>query len=100
MTKTYQRHIDEDARLIILRELHEQPNGTLNETLLAAVLDSFGHSRSREWVRTQLRKLEELGAISVTEIGTVMVALIRRAGVDHVERRAIIEGIKRPSPGE
>lgn len=27
-----------------------------------------------------------------------MVAAITRSGVDHVERRAIIEGVARPSP--
>jgi hypothetical protein len=34
----------------------------------------------------------------VTEIGTIMVAAITRSGVDHVERRTIIEGVARPSP--
>lgn len=87
-----------DARLIILRGLAEETDGTMNETLLTVLLRSFGHNRSRDYVRSQIRKLDELGAVTVTEAGTVMIASITRAGLDHVERRSIIEGIARPSP--
>ena len=52
---------------------------------------------SREWVRTQLRKLEELGAIALVPAGTVMIASLRQAGLDHVERRSLIDGVARPS---
>jgi hypothetical protein len=94
----YPAFAEMDARLVILRALHLQTDGRLNETLLTAELDRFGHRRSREWVRTQLNKLAELGALKVTEAGTVMIASITRSGVDHVERRSVIEGIARPSP--
>ncbi|MER8786298.1 hypothetical protein NKH71_00270 [Mesorhizobium sp. M0983] len=94
----FDAYLTYDARLVILRELHKQTDGRLNEALLTKTLDTFGHNRSREWVRTQLRKLAELDAVKVTEVGTFMVAAITRAGVDHVERRAIIEGVARPSP--
>jgi repressor of nif and glnA expression len=87
-----------DARLIILRELAKQTSGRLNETIITAALDMFGHNRSREWVRTELRKLEELGAVRIAEAGSVLVATITRSGIDHVERRSVIEGIARPSP--
>ena len=94
----FDTHLTEDARLVILRELARHGAGTLNESLLTRVLDSFGHRRSREWVRTQIRKLDELGAVKVTEAGTVMIASITRAGLDHVDRRSFIEGVARPSP--
>ncbi|HEY5209623.1 MAG TPA: hypothetical protein VIJ42_09290 [Stellaceae bacterium] len=87
----------EDARLVILKELHRQLDGRLNEGVLTRVLESFGHHHSREWVRTQLRKLEELGAITIIEIGSVFVAQITRAGRDHVELRSAIEGAARPA---
>lgn len=95
---SYEQHAQLDARLTILKELARQPDGRLNEALLTTVLDMFGHHRSREWVRTQIRKLEELGAVSVDEVGTVLVPQIRRAGLDHVERRSFLEGVARPSP--
>lgn len=94
----FDEHLTQDARLIILKELQCQTDGRLNETLLVTVLDTFGHRRSREWVRTQLRKLAELGAITIVEAGSIMIASITRAGVDHVERRAIIDGVARSSP--
>lgn len=87
-----------DARLCILRELNRQVDGRLNESILAEVLSTFGHNRSRDWLRTQLRMMEELGAVKIHEVGNYMVPAITRAGIDHVERRVVIEGIKRPSP--
>lgn len=94
----YPEFVTQDARLTILKELSRQNSGSLNETILTAVLDSFGHRRSREWVRTQLRKMEELGAVRCVETGSVLIATINRAGTDHCERRSYIEGIARPSP--
>lgn len=95
----YLTHLEQNARLVILRALADQTDGTLNETLLVAVLDTFGHRRSRDWVRQQLRQLADVGGVVVTEAGTVMIAEITRLGIDHVERRAVIEGVSRPSPG-
>jgi len=93
----YDSFMAEDARLVILKELARQTSGSLNETILQKVLETFGHTRSREWVRTQLRKLEELGAIALVPAGTVMIASLRQAGLDHVERRSLIDGVARPS---
>ncbi len=64
---SFDEHLTKDARLVILRELAKQTDKRLNETLLTAVLDTFGHRRTRDWVRTQLRILADLGAVSVTE---------------------------------
>lgn len=91
-------HVNKDARLVMLRALHAETDGTHNEILLQKILEAYGHRRSRDYVRTQIRKLEDLGAVSVIEAGTVLVASIRKAGIEHVERRAVIEGIARPSP--
>lgn len=95
---SFEEHAARDARLVILRGLAQQIDGRLNEVMLTALLETFGHNRSREWVRTQLYKLRELGAVTTTEAGSVLIASITRAGVDHVERRSIIEGVNRPSP--
>jgi hypothetical protein len=95
----YMEAIAADGRLIILRELTRQTDGRLNETILMSVLDSFGHRRSREWVRQQLRALKDVGGVAIAEAGSVMIAEITRAGTDHVERRAVLEGVARPSPG-
>jgi len=94
------RIIREDARLILLKALNEQPDGRLNSDLLRETLATFGISKSRDWVHDELRHLAELGAVKVHEIGSVRVAAIMAKGADHVARRIVIEGIKRPSPPE
>lgn len=95
---SYNDFVTADARLVILRELSRMTDGRLGESILFQVLDTFGHNRSRDFVRTQLRALADVGAITITEAGSVMIATITRAGLDHVERRAVIEGVARPSP--
>lgn len=92
--------IREEARLIILRELHSQGNYALNDGLLQTTLESFGIAKSREWVREEIGYLDNVGAVTKTAAGTVVVARLTRKGVEHVERRLVIEGVKRPSPPE
>lgn len=99
---TFDEYLTEDARLVILRELAKQIDGRLNEVLIAKTLDAFGYNRSREWIRTQLRKLAELGAVRLASIDRpeadpLLVATVTRSGLDHVERRSVIDGIARPS---
>lgn len=93
----FDAYLTEDARLVILKALHKQADGRLHDNALVAALDIFGHRRSRDWVRTQLRKLADLDALHIREAGTVIVAEIRQAGVDHLEQRGRIEGIAIPS---
>ncbi len=95
---SYQDTLNEDARLVILKALADDRDYSLNETIIDAALARFGHRGSREWIRTQLRKLEELDAVSITEAGSVLIATLTRNGLDHVEMRAVIEGVRRPSP--
>ena len=94
----YDQHLTEDGRLVILKELARQIDGRLNESIMTRVLDTFGHRWSREKVRTEMRKLEEIRAVKLAEAGTILIASITRAGLDHVERRSVIEGVARPSP--
>lgn len=99
MTGTLAQAIDEDVRLIILKELAAMPDGRSNETILAEAVYACGHNRSRDYLRTQLHKLAELGATRNTSIGSIVVAQITEAGVDHCLRRTRIEGIRQPRLG-
>lgn len=65
--------------------------------MLQKVLDIYGIRRDRDWVATQLRKLEALGAVELVQAGEMLVAKLARAGRDHIEERAIIEGVARPA---
>lgn len=86
-----------DARLIVLRELVQQVDGRLSEQMLRRALDVYGIRRDRDWLRTQLRKLDALGAIELRSAGEVLIAHVLRVGRDHVDERALIEGVSRPA---
>ncbi|WP_444453147.1 VpaChn25_0724 family phage protein [Rhodobacter capsulatus] len=99
----YIDHYNEAARLTILRSLAQQPDGRLNESLLHSMLEDFAFRRGRSWLRTQLRWLEqEAGAVVLREVpgeqGPLIIAQITEAGNDHVERRQVLDGVKRPAP--
>lgn len=95
----FEKAVEEDVRLIILKELAAMSDGRSNENILAEAVYSCGHNKSREYLRTQLNKLAELGATRNTTIGSITVAQITEAGVDHVLRRGKIEGIRQPRLG-
>ncbi len=91
----------QDARLRILQALVRQTDHRLGDGMLVVELDAWGHRRSRDWVRTQLRALAELDAVRiVNDSPAVVVAELTRAGHDHATRRGVIEGVKRPELGE
>jgi len=92
----YNIYIAEKGRLVILQALAREFNGHLREDLIQKAVDLYLLSRSIEWVRTQLRKLEELGAIDITEDNGKLIAGITRTGRDHVERRSPVAGIAWP----
>jgi hypothetical protein len=94
------RLMREEARLIMLRALEDQPDGRLNSELLRLTLESYGITKSRDWVHDELAWLREMGTVTVLVAGTVRVASITAKGSDHVGRRTIVEGIKRPSRPE
>lgn len=94
----FDRLVREEARLIMLRALNEQADGRLNSELLRMTLEGFGLTKSRDWVHEELRWLAEIGAVTISEMMTVRIAALTAKGRDHVERRIVLEGIKRPSP--
>lgn len=89
-------HFAKLSRLRVLQVLAEQTDGSLSDLLLKRTLDYHGFRRDRDWVRTQMRKLEALGAVTLTENGDVLFATIAPAGRHHLEERSVIEGVLRP----
>ncbi|MBN8998221.1 MAG: hypothetical protein J0H54_02230 [Rhizobiales bacterium] len=90
----------EEARLIILRALSEQPNGRLSSSLLVEVLANYGISKERGWVHDELAWLADRDAVALTDAGTVKIAELTDRGQRHIDRLWVIEGVKRPSrPG-
>ena len=89
-----------EARLIILKALAQQAGYSASDALLEPVLEIYGIKRGRAFVTGELTHLAELGAVTLTVVGTTSIATLTRRGHDHVERRIIMPGIKRPSPDE
>lgn len=89
--------IRQDARLIMLRALAEQTDNTLHSGFLDASLRLFGIKKDRDWIHDELRWLDDRGAVTLIEAGTVLVATLTDKGLRHVEREMAIEGISRPS---
>ena len=97
---TFTEIVEKETRLVALKLLAEQPDRRLNSSLMReALADSWAINRSREWLHTQIRFLAEIGAVSVTEAGSVLIATLTDRGLDHVERRIVLDGVKRPAPG-
>lgn len=95
------RIIIEEARLIMLRAMRDDPlASSQSEPALQEYLQEAGILKSREWVREQLRRLDELGAVTVTQAGSILIGTLTEKGRDHLARRLIIEGVKRPDRGE
>ncbi len=93
--------MEREARLVVLRMLAEQNDRRLNSSLLRDELaERWAINRTRDWLHVQLRFLADVGAAHLTEAGSVMIAEITQRGLDHVERRIVLDGVKRPSPPE
>ena len=88
-----------DARLAMLKALAAQPDGRLNSRLLCDDLrERWGISKPIVWVREELRELEQLGAVKIEkDLPPLTIVRLTEKGRDHVERRIVITGVRRPS---
>ncbi|MGF6098884.1 ArsR family transcriptional regulator [Pseudomonas sp. 18175] len=92
----YSDFIRQDVRLVILRLLAEMAAYRANSSVLTMALDSYGHTLSRDQVKTELHWLAEQGALSISDVGPVLVATLTERGQDIAAGRARVPGIKRP----
>lgn len=92
----YSDFIRQDVRLVLLRLLVEMTAYRANSSVLTMALDSYGHSLSRDQVKTELHWLAEQGALTLQDVGPVMVATLLERGQDIAAGRARVPGIKRP----
>ena len=86
-----------DMRLVMLRSMAEDGN-SLNESMLQSVLELFGHSVSRDKVRTEMRWLEEQDLIHIDSVAGVLVGRLTGRGDDVAAGRCRLDGIKCPRP--
>lgn len=92
---------DQSARLAILRCLAEQTDYRLTDSMLDDLLVTrYAINRGRAYVRTQIAWLENAaGAVKNTNAGNGIICELMPPGSDHVLRRSVIPGIKRPGAG-
>lgn len=94
----YKDWMDENVRLIILKELASQDDPSLNVFILGKVLESFSYKKTPDYIRNQLLWLEkQAGAVRTAVVGSEMIATLTKAGRWHVERRHLLSGIQNPS---
>lgn len=94
---SYLDHLREHMRLIILRALAQEPNYTHNDAILADIAKSYAVDRGRDFVKAEIRWLETIGAVTVKQMGSALIVTATQRGVDHAERRVVIDGVRRPS---
>jgi len=86
-----------DARLLILRGLAEEGDGTLSSKLLSRKLQVYGINQDRAWIHEEMRYLAKLDGITIAEADTVIVGTITSKGRSHLARRLKIEGVDWPT---
>lgn len=98
--KSYFEHLTFDRRLVILRLL-KQTAGYGNDSVLLQGVRLVGHvAVTREEIRADLNFLKDRDLIEIEFINeTVMVAKLRERGLDVVEGRIAVEGVKKPTIG-
>lgn len=94
--KSLQERLTEDRRLVILRVLQEMPASRSNSSVIADMLVMWGHQVSRDYVRTQLRWLEEQELVSVEDLDGVLVVTLTERGHDVATGAATVDGVKKP----
>lgn len=96
MSKSFHERLLEDRRLVLLRILAELPAYRSNSSVLANLIETWGHTVSKDYVKTQLHWLAEQELVKVTDIdGLKLVALTER-GHDVALGLASVPGVARP----
>lgn len=94
--KAFAEYLREDQRLVILRVLVEMPSYRANSSVLYNLLGTFGHTPSRDQVKSHLRWLEEQGLVDIQDVSDLLIATLTGRGQDVAGGRIIVDGVKRP----
>lgn len=95
---SYQDILNEDQRLVILRSLEEMPGYSANDSILHSVLLKYGHSISRDQLRSHLFWLQEQSLVGLEQLGSTYIATVTARGVDVAAGRSKTPGVKPPGP--
>ena len=96
---SYAQKVREHVRLTILRLLEEDPNYTMNESMLTDMVPEYGFTQSRDQIRTELAWLREQGLIRYDSNPVIIIAHLTGRGADVALGRTTVPGVKRRSSG-
>lgn len=96
MTSPFEDYLLQDMRLVMLRVLSEMPAYRSNSSVLYNVLGQYGHSPSRDQVKTECHWLAEQRLVTLQDLGTVLVVTLAERGADVAAGRARVPGVNRP----
>lgn len=95
---SFENHLKEEMRLVMLRLLNELPSYRGNSSTLHSGLDHYGLSFSRDQVKTELHWLKDQGCLELElDNPNVLVVKLTERGQDIATGRQRTYGIKRPS---
>ena len=95
---SYEQTVQEHLRITLLRLLSEDPNYTMNDSILTDLTENYGFTPSRDRVRTELAWLAEQGLVKADSEPGITIATLTERGADAARGRVTIPGVKRPSP--
>lgn len=94
----YEKLVQADRRLVILRILAEDAGYSHNEYVLREALKILGHSVGHDLMHTELAWLAEQGLVTVSDAAGIQVAALTARGLDVAKGTAVVPGVKRPEP--
>ncbi len=95
---SFENHLEEEIRLVILRSLNELPSYRGNSSTLHRRLTFFAIDVGRDKVKTELYWLAEQGLIKIEEdLDSIMMVKLTPRGQDVAEGRTRTHGVQRPS---
>lgn len=94
----YPEHFAEHLRIAVLRVLDDAPGCRANSSILASAVHDLGLTTTRDLIKTQLTWLNEQGLVTTAVVGDMLVATLTDRGCDVAAGKAIVPGVRRPSP--
>lgn len=90
--------VDQEARLIILRELKDQPGHSMTSTAMRrTLLEAWLIDRPREWVEDQFEWMAAREVVRLTRAGSIKIATLMDRGRQHLALRSYVSGIESPT---
>lgn len=90
--------VTEHRRLALLQLLQQDPDYSINDSLLQQLLAAQGHGAGIAVIRADMAWLEQLSLLSISRLPGCCVAVLRAEGLDVANGTSLVPGIARPRP--